>query len=445
MNNICGMSRELSHSSYSRIQPLDHGKSVRALVGANTSGCLACLQSIPQRISLFFSHRYADVRMFFRVFPLMSKVTDLALINRRIGQLQNFSALLSNSQGDPGQIMQRFTDLADVQSLLFYADRNYVQTLTSAQNPENAETIRQEIIRECQRAIFYQKTMAIMSVFVNALYHFVMGTPTSQVQGTQTNNPTPKTTQNISAPNITPRVPDPRWDWVDQLTAGQPISFEAGRIGFSRVMPIQQMPAMRRNHVVNGARIDIPGTFQCPTVIDRVLNNYFQIEYRNRIGITGTHQPPNRALPEIFRFIKSQLPLPVLQNAREIARLKANYTPNPHFPDDEFQDPATLEIMEIPVIDASHRSIQDLFNNPNNPSLTQANSHPVDLETMFEMRLMNAQRGNRVSCATCRHPETENRSIDIGHILVNYELQTQILNFLRARVGTRNTNTTASP
>jgi hypothetical protein len=411
------------------------GRSVRELASAAQSGCLECLQVIPQQIKLFFSHRYADFRLFFRAFASMARGIDLAMINRRIEQLRNFLALLSNPQCSREQVVQRFADLTDVHSLFFYVDQNYVQRLATSQD-EAAEAIRQEMIRECQRAISYQLAL----ITVCSLYFRLVGKTTPV--GAQAYTPDSATIQNSPARTIS----DPRWDWFDQLVAGQPINFDNGTVaGLSMRMSVQHTPTMRQNHVVQGIRLDIPETVQCSIpLLPPSINNYYWQEYRRRHS-DSTIYSPNPALPSIFKFAKCKLPLLVLQNAREIASLKANYVADDRFPIHHFIDPIYGEIMEIPVIDASHPQIQNSLSNTNDQSLNRSARHPMDLESILEMRLIRATQRLAVKrrfpvCPECRHPQNEGRPINPRHLLVDYALQIEILDFLRAREGTRVVN-----
>ena len=91
------------------------------------------------------------------------------------------------------------------------------------------------------------------------------------------------------------------------------------------------------------------------------------------------------------------------------------------------------EIMSIPVFDTTHPDIQDQFSTTAGATSIASDDrlkrHAMDwqsFETQFQREMA---RFGVVRCAICRHPmEREN-------MLIDTDLQGEILNFLRDKVG----------
>jgi hypothetical protein len=155
--------------------------SVRTLAHDGLGDCLDFFRSIPYKIFNFFCHRYADVRMFIRAFNSMGAGTTPSEIERRIQNLFQLRQQVLHSDGSVlsrVEIQNRFRD--GIHNLLFYVDSDYIERLIDASRTylsgssttiplnslENREII-EEIVRECDQAIAYQRMLTSVNTFYN--------------------------------------------------------------------------------------------------------------------------------------------------------------------------------------------------------------------------------------------------------------------------------------
>jgi hypothetical protein len=133
--------------------------SVRNQAGANDD----CLTDLAQRVSKWFSRRYADARMFFRALQSLG-ATD-AEITRRINtviqfrdQIPTINSSLAGNQRIQA-IYRGFGQLdAQVASLFFNVDGDYIQQL-GQDSIEIRLSKEEEMIRECDRVIYFQQLL----------------------------------------------------------------------------------------------------------------------------------------------------------------------------------------------------------------------------------------------------------------------------------------------
>lgn len=148
-------------------------------------------------------------------------------------------------------------------------------------------------------------------------------------------------------------------------------------------------------------------------------------------GVTRPNNSPhqNRDIPGTVAYTRDAIPADVQQKANEIARLKANYDAMANAPAAPayFSDPVGMEIMVMPVFDASHPAVQQglpalraALNAGSSVGDSYTIRHHLDRDTMEQLFR------SRPRCPTCRHPHNNraNLRIDTG-------LQDEILAFLR--------------
>ncbi len=312
--------------------------------------------SIPRTIGTFFAHRYADCRMFVRAFSSMVGSASQRDIDRRINKIYQFRTALATDGADREAISNRFSRFSsEIQGLFFYVDDKYLREFRVETDPAKIETIRTEILRECDRAICLQRTLTAVNVFMRA--------------------------------------------YSGRSSSSSSYTYSRGR-GTGSQTTNEAPVSNNRDATVGGIDVNVPLS---------------------------------------VAYDKDAIPPTIQQKANEITRLKgiydglANPTPIP----DIFSD--FMDIMPLPVFDASHPSIQS-----NLAALRATNAaaqvhnanrglrHTMDKESL-EAHMNSGTSWAPAKCPTCRHPEhggirRENLRIDTG-------LQDDLLQFLRTATG----------
>ncbi len=322
-----------------------------------------------------FSNIKADVRMFWRAYVSMGHGTTPQDIRNRIGALEVFEEEVVQARTSELQqaILGRYRLLdRDVKKLLVRVDEQFVRSFSAEGNRALFEERKNLILRECNLACNFQRKLTIVNTYYRVFKRL----------------------------GSRPRVPAPI-----------PVSSPSSR----SVLP------------------SIPGTIPYPqNAIPADLMANLVRENDLRWNPDNT-LPRNPAIPPICQFFRDQLPREILNNAEEIARLKAAASQD--VLDNAlqlFNCPVTGDLMEIPVFVASHPAVQASINKP---VLTDADfiaRHHLDFNAMEAHLLVKQTRhGTRAVCAVCRHPQDQGRSINREHLVVDTTLQTRILNYLR--------------
>lgn len=401
--------------------------------------CSDCVQAVCKVIGNFFSHRYADFRMFWRAYSSMGGTTTTADIHRRIDEVNQFRTVLTNPNNQRVGTVQRarnsFIQLSsETRSLFYYVDDQYIQRYINVTGTEFTN-MRHEILRECEQVISYQRTLTSVNVFFQ---RFSGRTPplSTVPGGTTTYGGGGTTTQ---GGGVTTDGFD--WNyWWHQFWGGGGGGGGGGER--PRGVPVTTDGTTISRDVLLGSAI--PGAVKYPQApIPANLQADWDREYRARLN-----DPTLVPHPEpIVQFFENQLPQIVRDNAAEIRRLKTLYVPDHLHPDDDYTDIISSDIMDIPVFDASHPDFLAALQTTHSGSAAvstldnNAIKHPIDLSSMVSHLLTNRSQGNRAKCVVCRHPENEHRAIDRQHLFVDSALQSRTLAFLRARTGGGGTTT----
>lgn len=125
------------------------------------------LISIPRTIGTLIFHCYADCRMFIRSFISMVGTATQRDIDRRINKIFQFRNVLETDGDDRQAMSNRFSRFSsEIRNLFFYVNDKYLQEFRVETDPAKIETIRREILRECDRAICLQRTLTAVNVFI---------------------------------------------------------------------------------------------------------------------------------------------------------------------------------------------------------------------------------------------------------------------------------------
>ena len=119
----------------------------------------SCWINASSRIGSFLVHRYADTRMFIRAFSSMFGSTTSNDIDTRVGEIYRFRTMIQECVANSQTASTRFDRLQpQTQALFFYTTASYIARFQNETDPRT-ETIRQEILRECDLAISLQRTL----------------------------------------------------------------------------------------------------------------------------------------------------------------------------------------------------------------------------------------------------------------------------------------------
>ena len=114
----------------------------------------------------FFSHSYADFRMFWRGYVSMGHGTTSEDITRRINEINRFSTFIQNCGYNRTQVIVEANRLSQAsRDLSFYVDMDYLNQFQAERNPDSIEEMRREIVRECAVAVSFQETLTRVNTF----------------------------------------------------------------------------------------------------------------------------------------------------------------------------------------------------------------------------------------------------------------------------------------
>ncbi len=270
--------------------------------------CWDYLQTIPNMIFQFVVHRYADFRMLIRSCCSMGWSLTQMDVNVRLAQLTSLKFALELNIPPIG-VQALFNQISDdAKDLLFYADSSYVQEYVSTTDPERRETIRGEIIRECERARCLQEN-------IYAVHHCFF----SCFQACE--------------------CEDESWGSFD----------DEGDDFMSSITQILRDPE------VLSTLQEILGS-----------NDAHQNQRRGGGGNVGRSARPREAsnigndIPNTVPYNASSIPAEVRRKAARIDTLKSS---NPSNTPGNFICPITQDIMSMPVFDASHPRAKELPQN----------------------------------------------------------------------------------
>lgn len=364
----------------------------RMVVNAGNS-CCDWMTSIPKMIGGFFTRRYADGRMFFRSFSSMGGGTTTHDIDRRINEITQFITVIETCGSNRNVVRESFERLTpEVRNLFFYVDQHYIDEFVN--NPSKTQEISQEVIRECDRAISFQRQLTA----VNAFYSMFSGGGAH----------TPDTTQGGTT--------------TDSETTG------GGTIPRPREAPIP----------VDEIRVDPQR--QDPWI--RLFPNFFHF----RDGIAPVRPPVesppatthgfNLNVPGTVPYVQNAIPAEVLQKAQEINSLKGQFASmgNPPPVPEIFKDIITTDdFMEFPVFDASHPAVQNALSSGSTEAINNRDLRHLFNKDTLEQHIQSGHSWAPAKCPTCRHPE--HGGIRPEFLRIDTALQDEILQFLRTKLG----------
>lgn len=376
--------------------------------------CLGCLS--PSAIGKFFTHAYADCRMFFRSFISMGSGTTGQMIEARVNEVTQFLTLVENCGDDRNSVRNRFQRLSpQVRDLFYYVDQNYVNEF--AANLQMMQEYREEMIRECQRIVSFQRQLTMVNTFYQAFSGQTPSATTTTATSTLPGGGTGPRLRGSLRPEHRPE-PDPiarlfpgllsssGFDWRAIFGAGFPL------FGGER-------PAVREEPVVGGEESPVSA-------------------HRG----TGT-TTFNLNVPGTVAYVQTAIPVAVQQKADQINALKPQFSAlrNPPAVPSIYNDIIAAEdFMAMPVFDASHPAVQSALGGGVSTSINNRDiRHLLDKDSLEAHFRAHPHSYSPAKCPTCRHPEhggmrRENLRIDTA-------LQDEILQFMRNAIAAGGTTT----
>lgn len=343
---------------------------------SSANGCLGWVRAAPQAVYLFVAHAYADVRLFWRAFFSMFGSTARTDIDRRVNQIIQFRRALEGCDvNSPANFdMHHYTNLSEsTRRVLFNVDRTMIENFRTA-DVARVERIRQEIFRECARAIYFQRMLTVVNIF----YRSYIGS----------------------------RLPEPR-----------------------RSPPVGGVTTPPARHTQPSGPTRTEPTR--PTASGEIDLN----------------------IPGTVAYVQNAIPADIQNKADEIDQLYQRYEAlpqanRPAMPD-EYIDIISMDIIKIPVFDASHPDVQgDLpalrsaLTAGGPPAVAAIDAHRNKRHFLSDVSMEGTIAAGRPRwhglstsqgvCPTCRH--SERYGIRREYLLIDTELQDKILAFLRTNV-----------
>jgi hypothetical protein len=364
------------------------------------NGCCEWLSTIPHTIRQFFIHAYADVRMYYRAFSSMGSGTTPREIERRVNEVTQFLTVIENNTDsavtswDFNGVKNRYQRLSpQVRDLFFTVDQNYINEFGGNHPLRPAQVMREEMIRECNRVISFQRQLTS----VNHFYRLFSG------RGNQPGEMgrTEPATSSSDGRRPRPHLPDPDLDdarpWED--------IFEGFLGGRRRGGAGEVTTSNTTGTSMHSLDLNVPGTVQ---------------------------------------YAQNAIPQDVQDKADEINRLSQQFAVlrSPPVVPTIFNDTImSNDFMAIPVFDASHPEVQERLRAANAPGATTAardaleertNRHPYDKDAL-EAQIRAGTSWAPAKCYLCRHPA--DGGIRREYLRIDTALQNQILQFLRNAVA----------
>lgn len=340
----------------------------------------SALETVDQAIRTFFFDRYVDCHLFQRAISSMGNGATSADIQRSIEVLTQLRTQLQDTGYVQAILSFDTLDLRAEALILKPADFNFDLERYIYNDPIN-QTLRQELIRECDRAIFFQRTLSVVNIFYNTF-------------GLNTHSSSPATTVDTSADGpvifwINQSI-IPRAYWLDLL--------------FKKDGPTAYEGTVKYN------------SFRIPRIIiekgreiKTLINQFEQLqELVDNLGSEGAEESEDKFfdVPELYKDYMN-------------------------------------EIMLIPVFDASHPDIQDQLATPAGAiaiaSDARLKRHAMDYRNFEHQFRSESWSLDDVRCAICRH------AIKRENMLIDTVLQDDILNFLKGKLGSQATTAAVQP
>jgi hypothetical protein len=359
----------------------------RLVVNAGND-CFDYMVSIPKMIGRFLTHRYADSRMFFCAYSSMGGETTSCDIDRRINEVMQLMTVIENYTNhrnpDRNVVQQRFQRLSpQVRDLFSHVDQNYIDEFVG--DPSGAQEIAQEMARECEQIITFQRQLAAVNAFYRMFNSGATPIPVTTVGST--------TTSGITAPRRPRHEPvtdDFSWnDWWNRIFRD-----------------------------------------------DFFLRGDGDIMTSNRPSATTIHSF-NLNVPGTIPYDRNAIPGQVQQKTDEINRLKGLFAALANPPDvpQIYGDIIMADpFMACPVFDASHPGVQNALSAGATSAINNRDVRHLFDKDALEAHIRSGNSWAPAKCPTCRHPE--HGGIRRPYLRIDTDLQDQILGFLRNAVGT---------
>ena len=386
--------------------------------------------TISKSISNFFTHRNADFRMLLRAFASMGNGTTPDQIEWRVRVINRFRIIVENPANDQHnlqRIHRKFLRLdPSVRNLFYYLDSEYTQRLSYTDDMSEIREIKEEIIRECDQAISYQRTLTSVNNFYAMFSNITDELSVTVVEEIPTTSmgliPTTDQVDLLSRVNR----------WINPNRRDRPLRATSTYDGVPWGYPLRQ-----EGYESARARWDRQeGRF------DRNPISVGRRDYSMTLSRPGLSEAVNLNIPGTVPFDQAHIPRDVVAKAAEIDRLKIQFdnlgAGAPVWPQ-AYNCPIGLDIMTIPVFDASHPSVQNALRASLTPGGTstalnnRATRHHLEFDAMTDQ--INSGRHR---CSICNHQPLRQAPL---YLRIDTALQDEILQFLRASVGSASSTT----
>lgn len=432
------------------------------------NSCWETFVSIPKKIGNFFAHRFADIRMFFSGFQ--NKGVSSQVVDQRFNEVNLLIQTINTCGADRTLVRDQFQRLSNgTRDLFYYFDGKYVNQFVS--DPSRTEEIKAEMLRECNQVIFIQKLFSGRMFTPNTPITVIPGTvaydrlaiPADVRQKADEIN-----RLKIQFGTLGIRVPRVYADLTTLEFMSIPV-FDSSHPAVQTAMSDGDTVSVRDQglrHLLDANTFDVAfATYTNPTnppicnypncthplqqgklLIDTALQDEILGVLRNAVagfGVTTTSTTTTTTTttiggfieaPGTVRYVQNAIPADVQTKANEINRLKPIFEalrPTPAVPL-IYNDPIGMEILAIPVFDASHPAVQNALRNGESTRINNRDLRHILEKDSLEAHIAAGHSWAPAKCHICRHPD--HGGIRRENLRIDTALQDEILQFLRTAI-----------
>jgi hypothetical protein len=450
----------------------EHPSALSPRANARASNtCWESFISIPKKIGNFFAHRFADIRMFISGFRNSGGTSSV--VNQRFNEVNQLIQAINTCGADRTLVRDQFQRLSSgTRDLFYYLDGKYVNQFVS--DPSRTDEIKAEMLRECNQVIFIQKLFSGRMVSPNTPITTIPGTviydrlaiPADVRQkadeinrlkiqygilGLRVRNiyADPTTLEFMSIPVFDSSHPEVQ----TAMTNGDTSSLrdrslrhlmDANTFDVAFATHFGRPPICLESNCVHSLQHDklLIDTALQDEILDFLRDEVTRVAVTTTTTTTSTTTTTTSTtiggfieVPGTVRYVQNVIPADVQAKANEINRLKAIFDalrPTPAVPL-IYNDPISMEILAIPVFDASHPGVQNALRSGESTRINNRDLRHILDKDSLEGQIRTLFPTPR--CHICRHPN-DYLGIRREHLRIDTALQDEILQFLRTATRT---------
>lgn len=251
---------------------------------------------IARKVKAFFTHAYADCRMYFRAFSSLARSVKPEDINLQMDALFEFKTIVENSGNDQELVSDSFNQLSlSNLNRFFLVNKGYMHQFVMEKDAVKIQNMKEEILRECGRIFAFQRIMLGIKSVLTRIFP-----PSSQHNRGSTSH----TTQTHSAPTRSTTGSTSRTKTGIDVNIPGTVPYVAGNIPQSVKDKANEITALLTQL---GDSPNIPNDFNCPIsqdvtaipIIDASHPN-IQQQLKDKLPLVGLHVFDADSLEALF-------------------------------------------------------------------------------------------------------------------------------------------------